>query len=215
MYFPYTIMNQTFMQSIHNKIYKRILGKGKGWTFSNKDFADLGNPGAIDLAMHRLHDARKIRRICRGVYDYPVHSELLQGVLSPDIDEVAYTLARRSGWRIQPSGNTALNVLGLSRQVPSQFVYHTDGPNREYQIGGTTLLFKKTALKESGLKYRESALLVQALKALGRDHIADDVIETLRNGLSSAMRKKILKDTRYVPRWIAEEIQKICQAEAA
>jgi len=39
------------------------------------------------------------------------------------VDELASALARKSGWRIQPSENTALDRLGLSTQVPAQSVY--------------------------------------------------------------------------------------------
>jgi hypothetical protein len=199
------------MQSVENKIFSRIRRKGPGWTFSNKDVSDCGRAGAVDLALHRLLKAGKIRRVCRGVYDYPQYSELLQQTMSPDIDQVAHALARRSGWRMQPSGNTALNILGLSTQVPAQFTYLSDGPNRQYRIDSTELTFKKTALKEAGLKDRKSALLVQALKALGRDRITDDIIDMARERLSASERQRILKDARYVSGWIVEKIHEICR----
>ena len=199
------------MQSVENKIFGRIRRKGPGWTFSNKDFSDCGRAGAVDLALHRLLKAGKIRRVCRGVYDYPQYSELLQQTLTPDIDQVAHALARRSGWRIQPSGNTALNLLGLSTQVPAQFSYLSDGPNRQYRIGNTDLTFRKTALKEAGLKHRKSALLVQALKALGRDRITDDIINRVRERFSSSERGRILRDARYVSGWIVEKIREVCR----
>lgn len=199
------------MQSIEKKVYSRIRGKGRGWTFSNRDFSDLGRSGAIDIALHRLLKAGKIRRICRGIYDYPQCSKLLQQTLSPDIDRVAHALARRSGWRIQPSGNTALNLLGLSTQVPARFVYHSDGPSRQYRIDNTSLTFRKTTLKESALKHQESALLVQALKALGRDHVTDDIIDRVRKRFSAPERRRILRDAQYVSGWIVENLQTICR----
>lgn len=201
------------MQSMEKKICGRIRGKGRGWIFSNKDFSDLGRSGAIDVALHRLLKAGEIRRICRGIYDYPEYSELLQQTLSPDIDHAAHALARRSGWRIQPSGNTALNLLGLSTQVPAQYVYLSDGPNRQYQIAKTKLTFRRTALSEAGLKRGESSLLVQALKTLGRDRITDDVIKKARRRFSVVEKKRILNDTRYVAGWIVESIKKICRKE--
>ncbi len=60
-----------------------------------------------------------IRRVIRGLYDYPAYSKLLKKSLSPDIDQVAHTLARKFGWPIQISGNAALNLVGLSTQVPT------------------------------------------------------------------------------------------------
>jgi hypothetical protein len=92
--------------------------------------------------------------------------------VSPDIDQVAQALARKFGWRIQPGGAMAQNLQGLSTQVPARAVYLSDGPNRTYRIGDTTLIFKHTALKEAGFKLRESGLIVQALKSLGPDRVA-------------------------------------------
>jgi len=198
------------MQSIENKIYRRICGNSRGWTFSNNDFSDLGRPGSIDIALYRLHKSGKIRRICRGIYDYPKYSELLGQWLSPDIDRTAHALARRSGWKIQPSGNTALNLLGISTQVPARFVYLSNGPNRIYRIGDIDLTFKKTALKEAALRYRESALLVQAIKALSNQNNIDKIIKLARRRFSLSERKRILKDTRYITDWIVEIIRKIC-----
>ena len=38
-----------------------------------------------------------IRRVIRGIYDYPKFSDLLRQPLSPDIDQVAEALARKFG----------------------------------------------------------------------------------------------------------------------
>ncbi|WP_394713757.1 DUF6088 family protein [uncultured Desulfuromonas sp.] len=55
-----------------------------------------------------------------------------------------------------------------------------DSPNRKYSILSYTLEFKNTALKEIGFKHRESGLIVQALKALGKERITSEVIEKIR-----------------------------------
>lgn len=64
-------------QSIEKKI-TRIKGHGKGWSFSQKDFTDLGQRTAIDTALQRLHDNGEIRRVTRGIYDYPKIRKLTQ-----------------------------------------------------------------------------------------------------------------------------------------
>jgi hypothetical protein len=162
-------MSQTF----EDKALYRIRGTGGGWAFSPRDFLDLGGRSTVDSALHRLEKRGEIRRVIRGIYDYPRFSKLLDQSLSPDIDQVARALARKFRWRIQPSGATALNFLGLSTQVPARAVYLSDGPDRVYQIGNTTLAFEHTALKESGIKLKESGLIVQALKSLGQERIAN------------------------------------------
>ncbi|MFC1761287.1 DUF6088 family protein [Planctomycetota bacterium] len=164
------------MQSTENKILSRIYGNGRGWAFSQVDFSDLSGRSTIDNALVRFEAKGTIRRVIRGLYDYPRYNELLGGQLSPVLNQVAKALARKFGWRIQPSGAAALNMIGLSTQVPAKVTYLSDGPNRKYQIGKTTLVFESTALKDSGFKLLESALIVQSLKSLGPDHISSKTI---------------------------------------
>lgn len=198
------------MQSIDNKILSRIYGRGRGWAFFAKDFsADFGGAN-IDKALSDLTKQGKIRRICRGMYDYPKYSELLGQLLSPDFDQVAQAFARKFNWRIQPSGDAALNLLGISTQVPGKYVYLSDGPNRTYAIGNYKLVFKKTALKEIGFKHRESGIIVQALKSLGKERITPDLLQKIRNELDIEMYPKILKDTKTVTGWVYDCIKEIC-----
>ena len=164
-----------------------------------------------DNLLSELVKQGKIRRVGRGIYDYPRYSKLLKKSLSPDIDQVARAIARKFNWRIEVSGESALNILGLSTQVPSKYIYLSDGPNRSYDIMGTTLEFKKSSLKNMGFKYKESSLIVQALKALGKEHITDELIEKIRQRIDNKMCDKIVKDTKTATSWIYETIKKICK----
>ncbi len=199
------------MQSIENKVIARIYGYGKGWAFSQIDFADLGSRQSIDVSLHRLSKAERIRRVVRGIYDYPKFSNYLNQMMSPDFDQVARALARKYGWRIQISGPAALNLLGLSTQVPGRLLYLSDGPSKVFEVMDYTIEFKKTALKESGFKHRESGIIVQALKSLGPDRITDSVKESMRDWLDSSLYSVILKDTRVVTGWINQAIHDICR----
>lgn len=209
-YFPIKAAGYIVTQSINNKAISRIYGRGRGWAFSPNDFVEGFSRDQIENALSRLCREGKIRRVCRGVYDYPKFSELLQQELSPDFDQVAQAFARKFNWRIQPSGDAALNLLGLSTQVPGRLVYLSDGPNRQYDIGNYTLEFKKSALKDVGFKYRESGLVVQALKALGQSRVDDTVIATLRKQLDATACKRVLKDTVTATGWVYETIKRVC-----
>lgn len=200
------------MQTIEDKIVSRIYGRGRGWAFGANDFSAEFGRSTIDWALSRLVAAGTIRRVCRGVYDYPKFSALLQQELSPDFDQVAQAFARKFNWRIQPAGDAALNLLGISTQVPGRLVYLSDGPNRQYDIGLYTLEFKKSALKDVGFKYRESGLIVQALKALGRERVDDAVIAAIRKQLDDTACKRVLKDTVTATGWVYETIKRICGA---
>jgi hypothetical protein len=204
------------MQAIEQKILSRIYGRGRGWVFSKTDFVAEFSETNIHKALSSLTKAGTIRRVFLGVYDYPRQSDLL-GQLSPDIDQIAQALARKFNWRIQPAGDTALNLLGLSTQVPGKWLYLSDGPSRRYAIGEQELAFRKTALKDTGFALRESGLLVPAIKALGKEHIDAAVIEKLRQWLEQKLptlpnlRTRLLRDTRMVTGWIFEIIKQICQ----
>jgi hypothetical protein len=202
------------MQSIADKILSRIYGRGKGWAFSPIDFVAEFSRDQVDNALSDLVKAGKIRRVCRGIYDYPKYSRLLKQELSPDPDQVARAFARKFHWRIQPSGETALNLLGLSTQVPGRIVYLSDGPNRTYSLDSHTLEFKTSALKDIGFKHPESGMLVQALKALGKEHAADISFEQIRKQLDLSKGRQIVKDTRSVTSWIHEYIKQIYQTSS-
>jgi len=200
-------------KSTSSRVKRKIYGMGRGWAFSVIEFSAFGSRSAIDVTLHRLLKKGTIRRVTRGIYDYPRYSERLKTELSPDMDQVARAIARKSGWRTQASGSAALNLLGLSTQVPSRVLYLSDGPNRTYQIGRQTLAFKQSSLKESSLKLRESRLIVQALRSLGHERITPNVISTIREWLDLEKRSLVLKDSRTVTGWVYDAIRRICNQE--
>ncbi|MEO7343946.1 MAG: DUF6088 family protein [Methylotenera sp.] len=199
------------MKNISESIFYFIAGHGRGWAFSSSDLASRFVRQQIDNALSDLAQNNKIRRIARGLYDYPRFSDLLQKTLSPDIDQVANAYARKFNWCIEVSGESALNLLGLSTQIPAQYVYLSDGPSKSYDVMGVQLNFKKSSLKDIGFKHRESTLLVQALKALGKEHLTTEVFAKIREQIAKERFAKILRDTQGSTGWIYEAIKQICQ----
>lgn len=192
-----------------------IAGHGRGWSFSSRDLMQKFTRQQADNLLSDLCAQGKIRRIARGMYDYPKYSDFLGKELSPDIDQVARAYARKFNWRIEISGESALNYFGLSTQVPGTYIYLSDGASKSYDIMGTTLKFKKSQLKNIGFKYSESSLIVQALNALGKEHITDNVIKKIREQIEPKKYEKILKDTQSSTVWIYESIKVICQKDNA
>lgn len=199
------------MKSIEEKILSKIYGYGRGYVFSSSDFIKDFSINNIEKALSALTQQNKIRRIARGLYDYPKYSEFLKQELSADIDQTARAIARKFNWQIEISGESALNLLGLSTQVPAKYIYLSNGPNRTYLIQDTmSLEFKKSALKNIGFKYKESSIIVQALKSLGKGNITDDVIIHIKDYLEPKIYEKILNDTKTTTTWIYETIKLIC-----
>ncbi len=199
------------MKNISESIFYFIAGHGRGWAFSSSDLAGRFARQQIDNALSDLAQDGKIRRIARGLYDYPRYSDFLQKTLSPDIDQVANAYARKFNWRIEVSGESALNLLGLSTQIPAQYVYLSDGPSKSYDVMGVQLNFKKSSLKDIGFKHRESTLIVQALKALGKEHLTAEMFAKMREQIAKESFVKILRDTQGSTGWIYEAVKQICK----
>jgi len=202
------------MQTMRDQIVARIQRLGQGKAFSAKDFLDIASRGTIDMALSGLTREGTIRRIRRGLYDMPKVNAALGGKLSPDIDEAARAIARRQRWKIVPEGAWAANLLGLSTQVPSKIIYLTDGPNNEVPIGRRTIQFKHARPKALAGLEGKIALVVQALRHLGKDGVGPSEIETLRAGMTEAEKRKLVKDTRFGVDWIYEVANRIAEKRA-
>ncbi len=57
--------------SIVGQIGERIRLKGRGWCFTPSAFEDLGDPAALRVTLFRMVRAGEIRRLARGIYDFP------------------------------------------------------------------------------------------------------------------------------------------------
>ena len=201
--------------SVRSKILHRIRGRGKGWVFSSHDFIGDFRRYEIDQTLSSLAEAGEIRRIMRGIYDYPRSSEILKKQVAPDLSQVAAALARKFNWNILPEGNTALNALGLSTQIPAKYVYFSSGPNRTYDIDGQPLEFRKKSSRETGMCHPESMLVVHALKTLGEKHATPDIIATLKRRYSATQWRKIKADSTTVTGWIYDIIRRMAAEKEA
>src|SRR5580698_447528 len=202
------------MQTMRDQIVARIERLGAGKAFSAKDFQDIASRGTIDMALGSLTRHGTIRRIRRGLYDMPKVNPALGGKLSPDIDEAAQAIARRQRWKIVPDGAWAANLLGLSTQVPAKIIYLTDGPNNEVPIGRRTIHFKHARPKAMAGLEGKFALVVQALRHMGKEGVGSREIETLRAALSPAEKSKLVSDTRFGVDWIYDVAKRIAEKAA-
>lgn len=193
------------------EIKNRILAEKIGAAFVAADFADITDKSITNVVLARLESEGIIRRVLRGVYDKPEYNEFLKEYIAPIPDNVAHALARNYGWTIVPCGDTALNLLGLSTQVPATWVYVSDGTYKEYAYDNTTIQFKKTTNKEvSKLSYK-TALTIQALKALGKEKIDDAVLDSLHKLLTADEKQTMMSEAKTATSWIYEYIRQICR----
>ena len=175
------------------------------------DFADISENAKIGVCLNRLEEDGLIKRVLRGVYYKPEFNKFLGEYVAPNPENVATALARNYGWTIVPCGDTALNMLGLSTQVPAVWSYVSDGPYKEYVFDRITIKFKNTTTKEiSKLSYK-TALIIQVLKTLGKENIDEIKLNKLSESLRENEKKKMLAEAKTATSWIYEYIKDICR----
>ena len=193
---------------ITSKIKQRIVGKGRGAIFAPTDFLDIGSRASVDQALSRLADQGIIRRLTRGLYDYPKQSPRF-GLLSPSADDVAQAVARKDNQVLQPSPAMAANQLGLSTQVPSKPTYMTDGPTRTKRVGRQVIQFRNASSKTLVGAGQKTGAVFQALRYVGKDRIDDQVISKLAGALDRKDRVLLSRQSRHVPAWMHPIVQQI------
>jgi hypothetical protein len=194
--------------TFETQILRRIQGLGRGSVFSARDFADLGTRSTVDWVLQQLTAKGKIRRLSRGIYDYPQTSAIV-GLVPPDPYQVARAITTRDGSRLQPTGAYAANLLGLSDQIPARSEFLTESDERIVQIGNQEILLRKTTPRIMQMAGKMSGLVTQAFRFMGKDFITPEIIAQLRQQLSEKEKDTLRKDIALPPAWIADYFRQI------
>lgn len=169
--------------------------------FTPNRFLDLGSRSAVGNVISQLTTVGTIRRLAFGLYDYPKKHPKL-GLLSPNPDTIARAISEKDDSRLQPSGAYAVNLLGLSQQVPAKIVYLTDGPEKSVEVGNQKIQLRRTTPKNMATAGRPSGLVIQAFRYLGKDRVTDDHVATLNRTLPDPDRERLWKDRVHAPAWM-------------
>ncbi len=195
------------MNSITKQI-ENIMSENQGKIFSINDFYNIGTKNTIKSVLYRLNEENKIKRLMDGLYIKPKYSNILKEYSYPDASEVSQKLADKFSWTIAPAGDTALNYTGLSTQVPNEYIYISDGAYREYLYRNKKIIFKHTTNRNITSYSKELAILIQAVKALGKDNISEEHIKKLEV-FAKNIEEDLKEDTLKLPFWIQEVLAKI------
>lgn len=199
------------MLPMADRIMKRVRGKGRGWVFTPKDFIDFGTRGAVDMALSRLIQTGAIRRIGRGLYDYPrLHTKF--GALSPDMDSIVQAVSSQSGDQIAPSAASAANSLGLSTQVPVRAVYATNGRSRVKKVAGRTLSLKHSRAPMIASASGQANSVLQVMARTGRKNMDADTLQRLASRLDDRDVKTLMSFRSQMPGWMGDIVLKISAA---
>ncbi len=189
--------------STDNKAIIKIKKAKRGTLFFVENFVKIASAKTVNKALERMVITGDLQRLSKGIYYRPAKSKLI-GELTPSIETVVSAIAKRDKARVAPTGAYALNRLGLTTQVPTNFVYLTDGSARKLIIGKNQITFKKTSPKNVAAVGEISSLAIQALKTIGKDNVSIHEIEHIQNLLKKEKYTRLEHDVRLAPAWIRE-----------
>lgn len=195
------------------EIRKRIIRKGRKAIFSAEDFQDIGSRASVNRALCRLASQGMIRRLTRGIYDYPKYYPTW-GLSVPSFPDVAAAIVRKKSQVLQISPSRAANSLCLSNQVPAQFVYMTDGSSRTVMVLGQSIEFRKAAPSTLVGAGQMTGAVFQALRCFGKRRVTEKMIDWLANNLKENDKKLLAKQSRHVQAWMRPIIRQIAERTA-
>ena len=201
------------MNSYLDQIKNRINDFDSRKVFINNDFLDIAGNETVRRTLNQLVSENKITRVINGFYYNPIYSELIGEYEAVSIHELALAIARKYNWNIAPYNSTALDLLGLSTQVPTHYKYISSGRYKEYKIGDTVLEFKKVNPGEIANMSLKTATVIQAIKSLGKEDITREVIQNIRENLTEKERIDLMNESKSVPAWVYEVIREICEGK--
>lgn len=140
-------------------------------------------------------------KLAQGIYAKPRRSRF--GLVLPSVDKIVQAIATRDNAEVLPSGMTALNVLGLSTQVPMKYSYLTTGSERTIKLENQEIRLKRGVPKNFCYETKLIALLVQALKTLKQQNVGEEELQVIRSLISREPdRGTLAKDVDMMPVWM-------------
>lgn len=167
------------------------------------DFYDIADPNTIRMILKRLANANTIERVMDGIYVKPIFSSILKKAVLPSPVEVAYALARKFKWDIYPSGLTALNIVGLSTQIPNIYEFIGDGRFIKYQYQDAIISFKRSNSRMLKGFSKPLIILLIALMEYNQKNITDDDFKIIMTYARKHIKKtELTENTATLPEWL-------------
>ena len=162
----------------------------------------------VDQVISRMVRSGELQRVSRGLFSLPqMHSNL--GSLPPGADDIAAAVERSLGVPVTPTGALALNALHLSTQVPARPEFLTAGPSRTIYVRNLPIRLKNASARRFRIQNRAVRLIIEALRTIGRDHVTDAIIGTIRSSISDGDRVDLGKHIGDAPVWMQPHLRQI------
>ena len=198
----YYFWDKYYSMSVLKQIESILKKKRPGEILFIIDFLEISDYDTVRKSLQRLTEKGILIRLSKGIYYYPKNDKLL-GLVYPSAEQIGNAIAKRDKARIIPTGVYAMYRLGLTTQVPMNVVYLTDGSARKVQIGKQTIVFKKTSPKNLSAKNQLSNLIIQGLRAIGKENITQSHILKIKKIIFDSNEVNFLRnDLLTAPVWI-------------
>lgn len=203
------------MVTIEYKILSNLKKCGRGTVFFPDRFAHYSSSDNIRKALEILKSKEIIINVARGIYCYPKIDKMLGlGVILPSVDDIVNAIAKRDHIKVVPTGVHAQNILGLSTQVPMNYVYLTNGYAKNLTVlGNIKVKFKQTSPKNISFQNRLAMLITYSLKDYGQGNVTEDQIVHIHKLLRLENKDNIIKDLALMPVWIRNIVMKAYEQE--
>lgn len=198
------------MYNYDNAVREKILNLERGSIFFPADFDDIATDTAVRQTLSRMVKSGEIIRISRGIYCYPRSNPSLGlDIIPPSAEDIAQRIAERDKVKIIPTGDQALNQLGLSTQVPCNAVYITNGARKKISLGkGRYIVFRESnEFRLFDFKSRVMMLAVSAMRSIGEESIADELMTVIRKIVGNLSPEIYKHDIRLAPVWVRKKLE--------
>lgn len=167
--------------TISGRIRQHLGRIAHGKPFIVEPLLRYGSAAAVYQTLSRLVKQGEIARVARGVYVRPKTNPYVGKVL-PSLEAVLEVKAK--GETLEVQGAEAIQLLGLSTQVPMQAIYYTNGRSRLIHVGNLTVKLKHVCERKLALAGTKVGLVLQALWYLGAKQMNDFVLNQILKHLS-------------------------------
>jgi len=177
-----------------------ISSQSEGSIIFRTDFPQY-HPEFVGNVLSAMVEENTLIKIAQGMYLKPQKSRF--GAVNPSVYQVAESIARRDSAEILPTGETAMNELGLSTQVPVNYTFLTTGSARNIKLGNRNIVFKRSVPRNFAYKTKLMAYIVQALRSMGEKNVDDSILSQLAALIDKEPdHAALIEDLRHTPVWM-------------
>ncbi len=193
-----------------NIVRARIMSLDKGAIFFPSDFEDIASSEAVRQALSRMVKRNEIMRVSRGIYCIPRSNEALGlDCIPPSAEDIAKRIAERDRVKIIPTGDQALNQLGLSSQIPINAIYITNGARKTIRLSnGRSITFRESnELRLFEFTSNLMMLAVSAIRSIGENNLTETIVNRIKVILKSVSPDIYKHDVLLAPVWVRKKLE--------